>query len=194
MPLPSAVDRNSASPSGRKISGHRISVNESWMPRMKFVLFSNRTLDAAVILLLICGGASIFLLTDRMPVAARTFPRMMAAALIGFCVLALLNNLVRGFAIDPDDAEGSDAATVKPFWTVLPQLAAFVLSAVGFILLMPVAGFEGAGAFLMLAGMFILDARQALRFWWLALILPPVLGFIFRNGLYLRLPLPPFFS
>ena len=161
---------------------------------MKFALFSNRMLDAAVITRLICGGASIFLMSDRMSVAARTFPRMMAAALIGFCVLALLNNLVRGFVVDPDDAESGETAPAKSFLAVLPQLTAFVLSAVGFIFLMPVAGFEGAGAFLMIAGMLILDARQALRYWWLALVLPPVLGFIFRHGLYLRLPLPPFLS
>ena len=161
---------------------------------MTQVPFGKRALDAAVLLLLIGGGGGVFLLSERMPVAARTFPRMMATAMLAFCALALFNNLVRGVLADSDYSESPDTLPPKPMSAVLPRLVAFVLATVGFIVLMPVLGFEGAGAFLILAGMLILDVRQALRSWWVALILPPLLGYIFREGLYLRLPLPPFLS
>jgi hypothetical protein len=143
--------------------------------------------EAAVLLCVVALGAATIAAAGGMPAGARTFPLITAYAMTGFAVASIAQILVASSTVGPVPAGSSRLP-------VLVRLAAFVGLSVGFVLAMPVTGFEIAGAVYLIFGMLLLMRRDALRFWWIALVMPPLLGGLFRGLLNLRLPLPPFMT
>lgn len=143
--------------------------------------------EAAVLLSVVALGAAVIAAAGEMPAGARTFPLMTAYAMTGLAVAALAQTLLASGTLGPTPVGSSRLP-------VMIRLAAFVLLSAGFVLAMPFVGFELAGMAYLMLGMLLLMYRDALRLWWLALLLPPLLGGLFRGLLNLRLPLPPFMA
>lgn len=152
---------------------------------------NQQVMTGLTLVALLAGAAWVIVDASAMPEAAAGFPIAMAIAVALFSVGALVqvaagSGSAPGSSATPEDAGASGPSSAS---IVLRGLA-FVVLAVGFVFLLDRIGFEPAAAILIAASMCVLDLREARRFWWIAVVLPPVLGLLFRTGLQLRLPLP----
>jgi hypothetical protein len=118
----------------------------------------------------------------------------MAISLFVLVILLMLSNILK----QKKESSGSVSKVQNPGSTLnyklMSILAGFIVFNVLFVWSLPVIGFEPAGFLFILGGMIMLGGKQAKRYWWVALVLPVVLGVVFRTLLDLRLPLPPFMS
>lgn len=136
----------------------------------------------------------VYMSSEELSDSARAFPRTMAISLLVLVVLLMISNYMKekkntgtGNAQDANPGSSLNAKTMT-------ILVGFIIFNVLFVWLLPIIGFEIAGFLFILGGMIMLGGSAAKRFWWVALVLPVVLGVVFRTLLDLRLPLFPFLS
>lgn len=133
----------------------------------------------------------VYLSSAELSEQARAFPRAMAAGLFVLVVLLIVTNAIKQKKGGPAKLENpGNSLNVK----TMSILVGFIIFNVLFVWLMPKIGFEVAGFLFIFGGMLMLGGKAAARYWWVALLLPVVLGVVFRTLLDLRLPLPPFMS
>lgn len=132
----------------------------------------------------------VFVSSEELAESSRAFPRTMAVTLIVLVALLILTNYVK------QKKSGIEAANpvgnLNARTTII--LISFIVLNILFVWLLPIVGFEIIGFIFILCGMIMLGGKSAARFWWIAIALPIVLGFVFRTLLDLRLPMFPFIS
>jgi hypothetical protein len=136
----------------------------------------------------------VYLESAELSSNARAFPRAMAIALFVLVILLMLSNGLKQRKNSPDaDSKDNNPGNSLNYKT-MSILAGFIIFNVLFVWLLPIIGFEIASFLFILGGMIMLGGKLAKRYWWVALLLPILLGIVFRTLLDLRLPLPPFMS
>ncbi len=136
----------------------------------------------------------VYMSSEELSESSRAFPRTMAISLLVLVVLLMISNYLK-LKKDPaaKDAKSNNPGSSLSAKT-MTILVGFIIFNVLFVWLLPIIGFEIAGFLFILGGMIMLGGSAAKRFWWVALVLPVVLGVVFRTLLDLRLPLFPFLS
>ncbi|WP_176817139.1 tripartite tricarboxylate transporter TctB family protein [Franzmannia pantelleriensis] len=141
--------------------------------------FPRYRIELCVIVAVLVFSLWALLEANTMTGSASNFPSMMALSAACFSLLSL----VRVWKV-----RGKDAEEVSLSFSSLLRILGFVGATVLFVISLNPLGFELAGSMLLLIGMALLDWRVALRYWWIAVLLPMFLGVVFRLGLQLRLP------
>ena len=142
---------------------------------------------------LICISLMVYLNSAELSESARAFPRTMAISLFVLVVLLMVSSLIKEKKADADSVTNDNPGTNLNAKT-MSILGGFIVVNVLFVWLLPIIGFEIAGFLFILGGMIMLGGKLAKRYWWVALLLPVLLGVVFRSLLDLRLPLFPFLS
>ncbi len=136
----------------------------------------------------------VYMSSEELSESSRAFPRTMAISLLVLVVLLMISNYLK----KQKDPSGKGAQNDNPGSSLnvktMTILVGFIIFNVLFVWLLPIIGFEIAGFLFILGGMLMLGGAAAKRYWWVALVLPVVLGVVFRSLLDLRLPLFPFLS
>ena len=139
---------------------------------------------AAILLMALAGY--VFVEADRFNVASAAFPRMVAAVL-GVCALVLLLRTVSLRRGVPAPA-AADPMAGEPFFRNPLHFAIFLVSLVGYLLLIPVLGYFAATAVLILVLSLALGFRD-----YLMLILTTAAFLVLVYGVFIMVfarPLP----
>jgi hypothetical protein len=132
--------------------------------------------------------------TNALPDGAKAFPQTLAIVLLVLVVLLSISTLLKQKKAEA----GPFGKDVNPGISLTPKtmsiLVGFIVFNALFVWLLPIIGFEIAGFLFILGGMIMLGGKAAVRYWWVSLFLPILLGVVFRFLLDLRLPLFPFMS
>ncbi len=136
----------------------------------------------------------VYLNSTELSDSARAFPRAMAGSLLVLVICLMASTIMK----EKKEGSGTAAKNDNPGSSLnvktMTILGGFIVFNVLFVWLLPIIGFEITGFLYILGGIIMLGGAAAKRFWWVAVVLPVLLGVVFRTLLDLRLPLFPFLS
>jgi len=151
---------------------------------------------------LISGGAmfglSIFILqqTSSFSSQAATFPRLLSFVLLALSTLFIASTIwgyiknKKSFTKESEVVDSDEVSSLK--WSeIIKEVYPFsiIILCILFITALNTIGFELSASILILATMALIDRKEAVRKFYIALIVPVVLILIFKFGIGLRLPL-----